>query len=162
MKISISGHGGSGKGLVAAWFNQHTALRYTGGTSWYGRHYVFEQWGHLFYDSPEDCFAARALHRERWASLLDDYNKDDLTRLYRLTLENQDILDGVRRRDEFKACLDAGMVDLAIWLKRDVPTDTTLRYGPELCDVIIENNGCVEDIHRRLKRFTRALGVFTA
>lgn len=75
---------------------------------------------------------------------------NDAAYLARRTLEHGDIAVGIRDGAEMQAVLDEQLVDLAIWIERDVPLDPTLTYGPELCHVIMQNRSTLEAFHAKL------------
>ncbi len=152
MKIALSGPGGFGKDHIAALIAEQTGMAYKHSTSWYARHFV---WNTAFfrskYISPEACWEDRRNHRRMWADLIDCMNQEDPAFLYRLCLQSEAILTGVRKRREFEAVLGENLVDYAIWVdvsERSLSTgkhvlrasdDPTQEYGPELCDFSIIN-----------------------
>lgn len=152
LKIAICGHGESGKDLAAEMLAEMTPLRYICGTSKYAAEIVWETWGRKtgLWASAEECWLARRDHRVRWAEIIAEYNQADPVQLYRDCLSNQDILTGIRWRNEQKACRLAGIVDLWIWIDRKVPPDPTMDFGPECCDIILPNNGTKTALKLRL------------
>lgn len=161
MIISISGDGGAGKDTLALWLKENTSLTYTKSTSAYVKTEMFEYMTMLgfVYPNEEVCYADRINHRTIWAKFIDDYNCNDPARLYKKCLEDQQILTGVRRYKEFKACLDLNIINLKIWVLRPGnPKDSTQEYGPELCDVILLND-TISSFLGRAKNLFRELGV---
>ena len=66
---------------------------------------------------------------------------------------------GIRDRGEMEAVLREGLVSHAIWIDRDVPADPTLTYGKDLCDIVVENHGTIEELYAILKAVASVLGV---
>jgi hypothetical protein len=60
------------------------------------------------------------------------------------------ILDGIRRRRELMACKNANIVGLSVWIDRPNCPDKSLDYGPEACELIIENHGTLDDFYNKL------------
>lgn len=163
MKLAISGPGTCGKDTLAIWIGQNTSLTYRQSTSQYMAPMIYQDMvkAGYPYKSLEECYQDRVRHRVYWAEWIDRYNQHDPAAAYRLCLENQDILTGVRKFREIKACREANLYDLGIWVERPgVPTDPTMEYGPSEMDIVILNNRTVEVLHSRAERLVRALGVW--
>lgn len=149
MKIALCGPGQSGKDTVAEMFVEQFGLRYKHSTSWYAKEYIYGLWAKAFPDKPYDSMTAfyndRRNHRVFWAEAIDKMNATDAAFLYRLCLSSgEDILTGIRKKREFNAVVDAGLVDLTIWVQR-FPLETgiedpTQEYGSDLCDFTLFNH----------------------
>ena len=162
MRVAISGAGRAGKDEAASYLATITPLRYVAGTSYWARHLVFARMKSLGYDYPDacTCWGDRHNHRVLWAKIIGEYNAADPVQLYRDCLADQDMLTGVRWRHEQQACRAAGLVDLWVWISRPgIPHDPTMEYGPEECDVVLENNGTLKDFHATLQRFAYERGL---
>ena len=48
------------------------------------------------------------------------------------------------------------MIDLTIWIDRDVPNDPSCEMQAEDADIIIQNRSSFTEFYRRLARFARA------
>jgi hypothetical protein len=55
------------------------------------------------------------------------------------------------------AVVKGGVVKLAIWIDRDVPTDPTVEFTPQECDFVVQNHWSLEEFHERLTRIGRVL-----
>ena len=154
--LAICGPGESGKDTVAKWLHCHTRLRMGRSTSEIILPHVAERLG----VSPITAWRERSAHRDLWAQEGDRLRTDDPAALARLTLAEGDMCVGVRRRTEMEAAISAGLFDLAVWVDRlDVPPDTSLTYGPELCDLVIQNHWGLLELHSRLARLARSWDV---
>lgn len=52
------------------------------------------------------------------------------------------------------------LVDLIVWVENvRVPVDHTVRFGPEHCDLVIQNNGTVDEYYERLRRLASFAGL---
>ena len=161
MRLAICGPGEAGKDEAGDIIASLTDLRYKCGTSKFAAEIVWKVWGkHQGYLSVDECWRDRRNHRQVWASIIGDYNREDPVALYRYCLKEQDILTGLRFKHEMLACKDAGLCDLWIWLDRKgVPDDKTMEYGPFECDITIDNNGTLADLREKLRRLCRVLGI---
>ena len=155
MKIAIVGRGRAGKDATAAWLSANTTLHYALSTSQVIAPHAAKRLGL----SVDEAFRRRHEDRELWRRLGDELRRDDPARLARETLAVGDLCVGVRARVEMEAVISEGLVDLVLWVDRDVPPDLTLEFDAGLADVILPNHGTVAELHGRLRRLARALGV---
>lgn len=156
MKIAICGHGRAGKDIAAWWFNDHTFLCYSGfSTSVAITPHAAKHLG----ISEEEAFARRHEDRMLWFELGNKLREHDPAFLARQTFQHGDIAVGIRDRSEMEAVLREGLVRHAIWIDRDVPVDPTLNYGKELCDIVVENHGTLEEFYAMLRAVAGVLGV---
>lgn len=116
---------------------------------------IWAYWGHARYDSRAAMHEDRRNHRAMWARTIDSYNAGDPARLYREMDER--MLVGIRRRHEFQACREAGLFSLAVWIERPGLADETLTVRPADCDVILLNDGTLEEFAARCRRFAEHL-----
>lgn len=160
VKLALSGPGGSGKDALGEILRDISTLRYVAGTSKFAAAMVYEAWGYRYYEDAHSCWLDRRSNRQKWAELIGEFNASDPVALYRKCLANQDLLTGIRYRHEFLACREAGLVDAWIWIERDgIEPDPTMEHGSGECDFTIENNGDIDDLHRKAVVLARLLGV---
>lgn len=159
--MAVCGPGKCGKDTVCEWLRDNTSLIYTGSTSLYACKEVMEHMKDvgIDYDTPQMCYDDRDNHRQIWADVINDMNKENKTKLYARCLNEQHILNGIRNQEEFIACRSSGIIDLSIWIDRDVPNDPTMGYGSELCDIVIENKMDLISLFSRLTRLSKALDI---
>lgn len=155
MKIAIVGPGRSGKGLGSRYLRDISRLRYTGSTSWHAATDVAAVLGL----TPAEAYARRHEDRETWYRECNRLRQNDPAALARRTLADGDICDGVRDEGEILTIQAEGLVQLTIWISRDVAHDSTLKFGRSVADVEIDNNGTVAEFHGRLRRLANAMGV---
>jgi len=163
LRIAIVGPGRSGKDTAAEWLGMNTTLRYSMSTSQFASQFVFDYANRtdypVIFSTPEVCFDQRIIHRELWAEAIDEYNRWDKTRLYKECLKVQDLLTGIRRSGELRACIDADLFDLIVWIERDVQEDKTLTIKAKDCDISILNTTTRRDLFEKLIKFSKALGI---
>lgn len=152
MKLLILGYARHGKDTVAEIMHKHSEMTYVS-SSWYAAEkIIFPELGPKYnYHTPKECFDDRIHHRKEWFDLISDFNQNERTALSRLILKNHDICVGLRSRDELLAVKEQNLVDVIIWV------DASLRLPPEPstsctvtaedADVIISNNGTLEDLN---------------
>lgn len=165
--ILVLGHGGHGKGelcklltelygaeclsssqaaLPHIWPALHEASRY----DFYGEPFA----------NPEDAYAKRADHREMWRLLISLYNTPDKTTLSREILAQADVYDGMRCAEEFAA--SRHLFDYVVWVEataRVGTVDPTLTISRDVADLIIDNNGTLDDLRGAAVRLGERLGV---
>lgn len=146
-RIAISGPGRSGKDEAAEYLKRH-GFRYSESTSCVITREIARQTGLSF----EECHAKRHEHRGRWYHVGNQLREKDPAHLVREVLKTGNVVVGVRDGIEMRAAREKGLVDLVVWIDRDVPPDPTLTYGTELADIIIPNHEGLPEFHARLDR----------
>lgn len=159
--LAFCGYGRSGKDTAAEWFRDHTNLVFMGGCSWTAREYMAKRLGadEGRVITVDEAYARRHEDRMKWYTYMNEYRKDDPARLIQDCLDHSDIVCGVRDRAELLAAKEAGLLDLIIWIDRDVPVDPTVTYTVDDCDMVIRNFGTLEVYYQRLERLARSLGL---
>lgn len=156
--IALSGPRRAGKDLSADILGEHTTLRRPPSTSYYLAAHVAPILG----VTPEEAFARRHESEDMRQLFFETGNKIRAVEplvLVKPALAAGDILIGCRDGDELIRAKEEGLLDLIVWISRDVPDDPTLTYGPELCDVIVANNGDVSELTAKLVRFAAFAGL---
>lgn len=154
-RIAFCGPGRSGKDECAHWFAENTRLRFGRSTSEVIAPYVAARLG---LDAAE-AFARRHEDRVLWFEVGNELRRHDPLFLVRECLADGEIVVGMRNRDEVIGARAEGLIDLLAWIDRDVPVDPTMTYGPELCDVRIDNRGTLADLRGRLAALASFAGV---
>lgn len=155
--IAICGPGRSGKDTAANWFARHTHLRFGRSTSEIIAPYAAERLGR-----PVDvAFAHRHQNRVFWFNVGNELRATDPAFLVRECLKGGEIVVGMRNRSEVLAVRSERLVDLVVWIDRDVPTDPTMEFGPAECDVIVQNRGTLDEFEDRLAALARWAGLRT-
>ena len=161
--LAICGWGRHGKGTAARWLSEHVGYRYLQSTGEAAAQTVFSVLGPKYgYQSVEDCRADRDRHRVEWAQIIADYNADDSARLYvEMADAGNDIIEGIRHKDEFRACRKEGLFECALWIDaglRVPDRDESCEVEPSDCDVTIDNNGGPGELAAQLRRWCRDVG----
>jgi|688.fasta_scaffold01604_18 hypothetical protein len=150
-KLLIIGHARHGKDTVAEKICSKMDLASTSSSLFVGWEYVWWQWGWKHYTTFNDMFADRVNHRKTWADLISEYNTPDKTRTAKTMLScGYDVYDGMRKRDEFNACREAGLFDHVIWVDASKRRPPESAYSMELvvgdADIYFDNNGPQEEL----------------
>ncbi len=154
-RIAIVGRGRAGKDVSGAWFGANTPLRYVGSTSNVVCPLIARELG----ISAEEAWLDRHNNRMFWYNWCNEYRKDDPAKIAKVCLENGDIVVGLRDWREIEAIKELHIVDLVIWIERNVPEDPTMTYGPEYADIVINNNGTIEELYEKLWNLSRFAGL---
>lgn len=160
LKLLIIGHARHGKDTAAEILRDNFSIKFCSSSLFIAERAVMPVLGHL-YSSVEECYLDRGNHRKEWKDAIKAYNTPDLTRLSREMLETLDLYVGMRDKEEFEACREAGLFDLVIWV------DASERHPPEPkdsnqlsaaeADIIITNNGTLQELNEKVKRLGLAL-----
>lgn len=156
-KLFICGHARHGKDTVGEILKERFALKGVSSSllvaSRYVRRYLERNHG-LFYTGLKECYEDRINHRSKWYNAIAEYTKDDPSRMARELFEKNQLYIGIRRREEFLA--SRHLADFSIWVdaSKRLPAEdsSSCTVRPEDCDVIIDNNGTVEDLAEKVDR----------
>lgn len=70
------------------------------------------------------------------------------------------ILTGLRNPNEIEAAREHRLYDMIIWVNRpEIEAGVTDKLNPNHADLIIENNGSIEELREQLKQLLRSRGV---
>jgi hypothetical protein len=160
VKLFIVGQGRHGKDTVAEFVRKAYGLTFESSSMFCAEHVVtpwLEKMG-ITYDSLEECYEDRVNHRMDWYEAIRSYNKEDESKLSRAIFAKYDMYVGIRSRVEF---LEARhFSDLSIWVEaadRWPAVDPSCKILKEDCDVIVDNNGTIEELYCRLTRLFNQL-----
>lgn len=111
------------------------------------------------YTSEEECYEDRVNHREEWFNLIDNYNKEDYSRLAKNILTENDIYCGMRCVKQFNA--SRHLFDIVIWVDAEkrlgiTEDESSMTITKDMADIIIDNNGTLEDFENKV---TKLFGV---
>ena len=160
MKIFVIGHGRHGKDTVAEFIQRHYGLTFES-SSMFCAAKVCRPWMAglgVNYDSIEECYADRHNHRVEWYNAIMEFNQDDPSRLSKEIFTFYDMYVGIRSRTEFLAARH--LSDLAIWVdgfERRPEPDPTCMILKSDCDIVLDNNGTLEEQGFKLTRLFNLL-----
>lgn len=113
------------------------------------------------YRTKEEAFEDRNNGKQLvWKELITLYNTPDKTALARKVLQNSQIYVGMRCAEEYAATRH--LFDYVIWVDASerkgipVPNSMEIECDPEDM-IVIDNNGTLQDLKRRIFRLTRML-----
>lgn len=155
MTLVVTGYARHGKDTVCEMMVENTGMRFTSSSMFVAEKAVrpwLSERG-ITYDSFDEMYADRVNHRTEWFNAIADYCKDDAARLGReLFAAGNDIYCGLRNKRELDAMRTEGLVGLVIWVDASLrmpPEDSSsMTISPDDCDIVIKNNGTVEDLKR--------------
>lgn len=154
MKILIIGHGRHGKDTAAEILRDEFGISFSSSSKT-----AFDKFIHAAlmdeYGDADECYNDRLKYRSLWYELICFYNRNDKTRLARNILKENDCYVGMRSMDELKACNEAKLFDLIIWIdaSQRIPGSEgsdSMTINKSCADIIIENNGTKEEFYRKI------------
>lgn len=162
-RFMIFGNKQHGKDTACEYLYQKYGLKYESSSFFACKLFLFEQMKEEFgYDSIEQCFADRHNHRKYWYEELRKYNDGDRARLGRAIYANASVYCGIRDKEEFDALKQAGLVDLSIWIdasaRMPLESAESIKVTRDDADIIIENNGSLEEFYTKLSNLFDTLG----
>ena len=154
----------SGKDHSAQYISNHFDLKFQS-SSWFAcQHFIYDILkDEKGYSSIGECYNDRhsGSNRKLWYDLICDYNKNDPAKLARELFKTNDLYVGLRSIEEFKV-IQKTMDVFSLWIdatKRIEPEDvTSCTITADDCDVIITNNGNLEQFDNKLRRFCEMIG----
>jgi len=154
-KVLFVGNGRAGKDTACKYLAKITALKNAGTTSKYLCKEVAKRLGL----SEEEAYARRHESNEMrtiWYDIGNEVRANGPTTLIRMALENGEISGGIRDYEEIIACRQENLVDLIVWVEnKTVPPDPTVKFTSKECDIVIENNGTLEEFHDKILRLAK-------
>lgn len=112
------------------------------------------------YASLEACYEDRVRWRQYWHEWIIQYNQP----LYRLSehiLTKYDMYVGIRNPEEYYAARGRGLFQLGIWVdaseREPIEGTESNKMSVRDADIIIDNNGTLEDLIPKVKRLAQAL-----
>lgn len=155
-KILLVGYGRAGKDEGLNYLAALTRLRNAGCTSVYLAKYVARELG----ISESEAYQTRHQRRDEWYRIGNELRANDPGILLREALANGPLTGGVRDLEEIVEARRCNLVDLIVWVENVlVPTDNTVKFGPEHCDVIVQNNGTLDEYQDKLRRLVAFAGL---
>lgn len=156
-RIAFCGHSGAGKDTACLFLARTTGLRFAGSTSYFLAPYVAEEIG-----VPVEVLRGPGRHRyaEQMFVIGNRLREGDPGYLVRDSLAEADLVCGFRDPREIDYAREHDLIDLFVWIDRDVPKDPTMRlYGADKCDIRIDNYAGLEAFEARLTRLARFAGI---
>lgn len=159
--ILVLGHGGHGKGELCKLLTELYGAECMSSSRAALPHIwpILREVDHD-YLSADDAYECRVDYRELWARLISLYNTPDKTALAREVLAQADVYDGMRCAEEFAA--SRHLFDYVVWVDavaRVGTVDPTLTISRDVADLVIDNNGTLDDLRGAAVRLGARLGV---
>lgn len=162
MKILIIGHARHGKDTVAEFIEAQTGLSLKRASLFAAEKFIFDALkGKCGYNSAEECFMDRASHRKEWFNLIHEYNKGDLARFARELMQQSNMYAGMRDFKEISACKKEGLFDLVIGVfdpRKELEPPSSFNVDIfKASDLVVFNNGSLEELEGKVKAITKNL-----
>lgn len=155
--IMLVGMGRAGKDEGGLYLEKITGLKFAGTTSKYLCDFYTEEYGGTWQENYDN----RHSNRMKWYELGNRLREKDPGLLLRQALKHGSITGGVRDKCEVVYARENDIVDLVVWVEnKNVPVDPTVMFTAADCDMIVENNGTLEEYHHRLRRLAKFAGLY--
>jgi len=151
-RLLIIGHGSYGKDTVAEMLSTQLKLGYLSTSKFVGVRFIWPVWGKERYSTFAKMFADRSNHRVLWGNFISAYNTPDKVRTATEMLETKDcdMCVGIRKKDEYTACINKRIFDHVIWVDASGRLPNESRESSELtasnADILIDNNGPISGL----------------
>ncbi len=160
--LLIIGHGRAGKDEAAEFWERHFNFKAKSSSLAAAEIFIYDALKEKYgYKSFNKCYQDRHMHRAEWYDLVCDYNKYDRTRLAREIVKKTGSYIGMRDRSEILACMSEGIFDLVIWVdagdRIDPEDNSSFNITTDLADIIIENNGTLQEYQDKLMRIGKLI-----
>ena len=100
-------------------------------------------------------------HRKYWYEAIRDFNVPDKSRLGKLLFDRHAIYCGIRDKEEFDSLTADGLIHLAIFIDASgrLPKEDpeSMKMDIEDADIVITNNGTLEQFYEKLDRLMMQL-----
>lgn len=162
MKILIIGHARHGKDTFAELLNEYYGMTFRSSSVAASEIFLYDKLKDKYgYKTPEECFNDRVNHRDEWYNEICLYNLNDKSRLAKDILNIADCYVGMRDNLEFQSCKEQSIFDLIIWVDASerLPLEplTSFNIDKKDSDVIIDNNGNLDQLKKKAKRLGEIL-----
>lgn len=154
-RIALCGPSRCGKDECAKWLAANTPLRYSRSMSQVIAPHVAKRLG----KTVDEVFATRHADKQLWFDIGNELRERDPLHIVRECLKDGELVVGPRDCGEIVHARETDLIDLAVWIERDVPEDPTLTYGAELCDVVVLNLGPLHRMFESLRALARFAGL---
>ncbi len=158
--VCVLGHGRHGKDETLKALERLTGLKNAGPTSLY----LAEHMGQKLGLSTEEAYARRHESpemRNEWYEEANRLRDGDPSFLARKALAVGPLTGGLRDDKEVAGCRAEGLFDLIIWVRnpRKPEDDKTVKFGPDVADFILLNDGTVQDLEDKVARIVQFAGL---
>lgn len=154
--VMILGYGRHGKDTVAEFLGRN-GYNVKASSEYASEKVVFPVLGPIYgYKTANECFEDRHQHRKEWYDLITDYNALDRGKLTKGMLnDGYDVYIGLRNADELKSV--ANLYSLIIWVDAtdrigDIESNESCTVTQQMADIIIDNNGTLDQLERKLSK----------
>ena len=161
-KFLIIGHAGHGKDTVCELLQKHGNLQFCSSSLAAVDLGVFDVIIKEYLSDSNlplstlrsQLYSAKNNFRKEMFDAIQEYNRQDKTRLAANVLADSDIYCGMRSREEFQACKDKGLFNLVIWVDASLRKAAEPKTSNQLlkydADIIISNDGTLKELEDKV------------
>ncbi len=154
--VAFCGWGRCGKDTAGEFLGTVTPLKYSGSLSWTMIGIMADR----LKVCPQVAWERRHENRKIWYDTCNEFRAHDPARIIRNSLNNGEIVCGIRDKLELRTAIQEGLLTHVVWIDRDgIPRDTTVTYESGDCNHILGNHGTIEDFQQTLIRWAEGVGI---
>jgi hypothetical protein len=159
--ISVNGPGGCGKDQTCCYISRGAGWGAVDLGQFAVSNAVKEMIGWCLNIDPDQAYMQRRDHRTYWFEWCNLFRKEDPAILAKLAMQDRGLVSGIRAREEFEACRDQQVFDIAVWIDRPgiKAEHHTLEIGQSDCDYTILNHGSLVALKKEVSKFLDKFGI---
>lgn len=166
VKLVVTGHARHGKDTVCELLRAELGLRFQSSSRFALDLFLFDRLRAKYgYPDAEACYADRVNHRAEWFDAISEFNAADGAALGKALLAEFDVYCGIRDAGELRALrahfADAGAPLRVVWVDRSAHVAPepagSMNLTPLDADIVVSNNGSLEDLARAVAALARDL-----
>lgn len=155
MKLLVIGKARHGKDTFAEILAENFEFSFSSSSMAAAKIFLFDVLKQKYgYKTLQECYDDRLNKRDEWFDLITAYNIPDRNRLTREILKEHTCYAGMRNLEEFKHSKD--LFDLVVYVdatERVGSEDSSMQIDKKYADIVIENNGTLEEFEHKILRF---------
>lgn len=161
MNIVVVGSAQHGKDTVGEFIEKHSDLKCTASSETALELFLFKELSEKHgYKTIQEAYENRHKNRKEWFEAIQDYNKEDKTRLAREVMKKGNVYLGMRDPQELHACLEENVFDLTLGVldpRKPLETHSKVVDVHSDSDYLIYNDKGLEELEIAVIEFLKTI-----
>lgn len=161
MKVCLIGASQHGKDTVGKLIEKHSDLKCTASSEAALELFLFDILSAKHgYKTIQEAYENRHKNRKEWFESIQQYNKEDKTRLAREVMKKGSVYVGMRDPDELHACLEENVFDLTLGIfdpRKPLETHSKVTSALDDSDYVIYNDRNLEHLENEVIKFLQSI-----